>query len=91
MSNISPWDALDLENTDNNQADAEQARLEIKRRFRDVFGSDNGQWVLEYLNGRYFNKPVVDENHQNVIAAAGIREGELRLLRFIHLMLRPEK
>jgi hypothetical protein len=90
VDKVSPWDALNIDNSAPDP-EKEQKRLEIKRRFRECFSSDNGQWVLEFLNGRYFNRPVVDENAVNVLAVAGIREGELRMLRYIHLMMQMEK
>ena len=88
---LSPWEALDLEMEQPGKQEHEKERIQIKRRFQECFTSTNGKWVLEYLNGRYFNKPVVDEHHVNPLAHAGIREGELRLLRFIHLMMVTEK
>ena len=89
-NDMSAWDALDLEVHEDNE-EANIARINTKRKFKACFESEVGAWVLEYLNGKYFNSPVVDENAVNVLASAGIREGELRLLRFIHLMLREEK
>lgn len=86
-----PWEALDLEQNPEQKLQAEQARINVKRRFRNAFTTEDGQWVLEYLNGRFFNAPVVNENAVNPLAYAGIREGELRMLRFIHQMIQPEK
>jgi hypothetical protein len=77
--------------TNPNKEEAEQLRLNVKRKFKACFESDAGAWVLQYLNGRYFNQTVVDENAVNVLASAGIREGELRVLRYIHRMMQPEK
>lgn len=91
MSNPGPWESLDLENQTQSDESSEATRLAIKRRFRSCFTSADGQWVLEYLNGRFFNSPVVNENAVNPLAAAGIREGEIRLLRFVHQMIQPEK
>lgn len=92
MSNEpSAWDALDLEKTNPDKEIQEKLRLDLKRKFQACFGTPAGKFVLEYLNGKYFNAPVVDENAVNVLASAGIREGELRILRYIHLMLQQEK
>lgn len=88
---ISPWEALDLDRENPNKAEAEKLRLEIKRHFRNCFSSIDGKWVLEYLNGKYFNQKVVDENAVNPLAYAGIREGEIRVLRYIHLLMSLEQ
>lgn len=90
MSDISPWDALDL-SVDRTDKKSEQLRLEVKRRFRGCFTTPDGKWCLEYLNGFFLNKPVVDENAINPLAVAGIREGENRAIKFIHLKIQPEK
>lgn len=89
--NLSPWDALDLDGEKPDDEKAEKIRLDVKRKFQACFQTEQGKWVLEFLNGKYFNSPVVDEHATNVLASAGIREGEMRLLRYIHLMLRTEK
>lgn len=90
MNDINPWDALDL-SVDRTDKTSELKRLEIKRRFRGWCNTPDGQWCLEYLNGFFLNKPVVDENAINPLAVAGIREGENRAIKFIHLKLQPEK
>lgn len=84
---LSPWEALDLEREEPDKQEALAAKRDIARRFKRCFESDDGVWVLNYLNGLYLNKPVVDEYATNPIAKAGIREGENRLLRFIHNQL----
>ena len=87
MSELSPWEALDLNREDPNKKEALAARRDVARRFKRCFETDDGQWVLNYLNGFFLNTPVMDEYADNVLAKAGIREGENRMLRFIHTQL----
>jgi hypothetical protein len=91
MKDISPWDALNLDQDHPNKEEQEQLRIEVKRKYRACFGTDAGKWVLEHLNGMVFNRPVVDVNVQNPEVMAGIREGEMSVMRQIHILLQPEK
>ena len=87
----SPWDTLDLENQKPDNEEAQQLRLDLKRKFQICFGTEAGKFVLEHLTGRAYLNPVVDEHAVNVLASAGIREGEIRGVKYIHLMMQPEK
>lgn len=87
----SPWDTLELENPSQDNEEAQQLRLDLKRKFQLCFGTEAGKYVLAHLTGRAYLKPVVDEHAVNVLASAGIREGEIRGVKYIHLMMQPEK
>jgi len=87
----SPWDTLELENPSQDNEEAQQLRLDLKRKFQLCFGTEAGKFVLAHLTGRAYLKPVVDEHAVNVLASAGIREGEIRGVKYIHLMMQPEK
>lgn len=91
MSDLSPWDALDIDLEKPDTKENEKLRLDVKRKYQMCFGTEAGKWVLDHLNGLAFNRPVVDENAVNVLASAGIREGEIRKIRMINRMMQPEK
>ena len=93
MKEKSPWDALELENEDLQKSTKENQalRLDLKRKFQMTFSTPQGQWVLEYLNGRFLMGKVVDEHAKHPLVSAGIREGEMRVIHAIHQLIAPEK
>ena len=93
MKPLTPWQALDLDSDDLNKASDENKalQLDLKRKFQATFETVHGQWVLEYLNGRFLMGQVVDEHAVHPLVSAGIREGEMRVIHAIHRLIAPEK
>lgn len=84
---ISPWDALDLDATHPDQPAQLKRKRELARNFKAVFGTPQGKWVLEYMNGLYFNRDIVNPMDKEVLVCAAIRQGEQSVLRNIHRIL----
>ena len=86
---LDPWDALSLDNAGTDEQ-AQAARLQLIRRFKECFGTENGQWVLQYLTTKYMDINGVDEHAKNPLVVAGLRDGSRRVIRDIHRLMSAE-
>ena len=84
---VSPWDALKLDQPHPDKEAMSNLKLQTVRHFKSTFGTDDGKWVLEYLNGLYFDRAVVNASDKNVMVSAAMRQGEQNVMHMIHRLL----
>jgi hypothetical protein len=87
MQESTPWEALNLERDNPDKEKQLELKRQRSRRFKAVFENENGEWVLEYLNGLYFDRQIVNPNDKEPMISASIRQGEQNVMRTIYRVL----
>lgn len=85
---LDPWEAVNLSHSPS-ATNAKQLELkrQCARHFQAAFSTDHGKWVLDYLNGLYLNRDIVNPRDKDILVCAAMRQGEQNLLRTIHQII----